>query len=148
MRIRAYGSMHTALSTHCNTSSLKHTCQKTSTPLCSPYAFTRIFNWYRVCYTRNGNDNCGYFCSANRILAQTRGIILMNGAKDCGLLWARGQRLDSVLFSQSDNRHNYYKIQARGQCQAHLQHHSRHISHALLVYEVKHGWFLISLTLW
>jgi hypothetical protein len=33
------------------------------------------------------------------------GIVLMNGTKDCGLLRARGQRLDSVLFSQSDNRH-------------------------------------------
>jgi hypothetical protein len=29
--------------------------------------------------------------------------------------------------------------QARGQCQAHLQHHSRHISHALHVYEVNHS---------
>jgi hypothetical protein len=38
-------------------------------------------------------------------------------------------------------------LQARGQCQAHLQRHSRHISHALHVYEVNHGRFLISLTL-
>jgi hypothetical protein len=39
------------------------------------------------------------------------------------------------------------KHQACGQCQAHPQHHSRHISHALHVYEVNHGQFLISLTL-
>jgi hypothetical protein len=51
--------------------------------------------------TRNRNDNCGYFCSANRILAQTRVSF-----------WWMAQRIvddyehvDSVIFSQSDNRH-------------------------------------------
>jgi hypothetical protein len=33
-------------------------------------------------------------------------------------------------------------IQGMLQCQAHLQRHSRHISHALHVYEVNHGLIL------
>jgi hypothetical protein len=54
--------------------------------------------------TCNGNDTVEIFL-LRQLDIGTDGIVLMNGAKDCGLLQARGQQLDSVLFSQSDNRH-------------------------------------------
>jgi hypothetical protein len=102
-------------------------------------------------------------------IGSNAGIVLMNDAKDSGLLQACGQRLDSVLFSPCSDASGFFfdfgadsgtaagravsnqiigiLLQACRQCQAHLQHHSRHISHALHEYEVNHGQFLISLTL-
>jgi hypothetical protein len=55
--------------------------------------------------TRNGNDTMEIFLFRQLDIGTHMGIVLMNGAMDCGLLRARGQRLDSVLFSQSDNQH-------------------------------------------
>jgi hypothetical protein len=103
MRIRAYGSIHTTLSTH--------TCQRPRLH----YIFTMHALHFALCIythlqldtehaTRNGNDNW-IFLLCQSDIGTDAGIILMNGAQDCGLLRARGQRFDSVLFSQSDNRH-------------------------------------------
>jgi hypothetical protein len=55
--------------------------------------------------TRNGNDTVEIFLLRQSDIGTDTGIILMKDAKDCRLLRARGQWLDSVLFSQSDNRH-------------------------------------------
>jgi hypothetical protein len=94
--------------------------------------------------TRNGNDNCGYFCSANLMLPQTRKSF-----------WWMAQRIVDYYEHVDSDWIQFYSanpiisilLQARGKCQAHLQRHSHHISHALHVYEVNHGRFLISLTL-
>jgi hypothetical protein len=55
--------------------------------------------------THNGNDTVEIFFLRQSDIGTDAGIVLMNGAKDCGLLRARGQQLDSILFSQSDKRH-------------------------------------------
>jgi hypothetical protein len=47
----------------------------------------------------------GDFLFRQSDIGSNAGIVLMNDANDSGLLRAHGQRLDSVLFSQSDNRH-------------------------------------------
>jgi hypothetical protein len=48
---------------------------------------------------------CGDFLLRQSDIGSNAVIVLMNDAKDSGLLRVRGQRLDSVLFSQSNNRH-------------------------------------------
>jgi hypothetical protein len=91
--------------------------------------------------TCNGNDNCGYFCSANRILAQTRVSF-----------WWMAQRIVDYYEQVDSDWIQFYSanqiigilLQARGQCQAHLQRHSCHISHALHKVNHAHGRFLIS----
>jgi hypothetical protein len=92
---------------------------------------------------RNGTITADIFLLRQSDIGTDAGIVLMNGAKDCGLLQARGQRLDSVLFSQSDNRHittTLYKL---------IYSVIPATFHMLCIYkyEVNHGRFLISLTL-
>jgi hypothetical protein len=50
--------------------------------------------------TRNGNDTVEVFLLCQSDIGTDAGIVMMNGAKDCGLLRA----LEQQLFSQSDNR--------------------------------------------
>jgi hypothetical protein len=77
-----------------------------------------------------------YFCSANQILAQT-----------WESFWRMAQRIVDYYRHVDSNWIQFYSanqiigilLQACGQCQAHLQRHSRHISHALYVYQVSHG---------
>jgi hypothetical protein len=66
------------------------------------------------------------------------GIVLMNGYEHVDSDWIQFYSANQIIG---------ILLQARGQCQAHLQRHSRHISHTLHVYEVNHRQFLISLIL-
>jgi hypothetical protein len=105
MRIRAYRSIHTALSTYIVIHHRWNTHAK----------IPRLHYIHHIIYTRlqhdtghathNGNDTVEIFLLRQSDISTDTGIVLMNGAKDRGLLRARGQQLDSVLFSQSDNRH-------------------------------------------
>jgi hypothetical protein len=105
MRFRAYRSIHTALSTYIVIHHRRNThAKKPRLPLYSRCIYTCLQHDTGHA-TRNGNDTVEIFLLRQSDIGTDVGIVLMNGAKDCGLLWARGQQLDSVLFSQSDNRH-------------------------------------------
>jgi hypothetical protein len=129
---------------HCNTSSYRNTHAKRPRLHYVHHMHLHASLTDTRHATRNWNDNCGYFCSANRILAQTRVSF-----------WWMAQRIVDYYEHVDSDWIQFYSanqiigvlLQARGQCQAHLQRHSRHISHALHVYEVNHGRFLISFTL-
>jgi hypothetical protein len=143
MRIRADRSMHTALSIVIHHRRTTHACIAKRPRLhYIHHALIHASSTDTGHATRNGNNTAEIFLFRQSDIGTDTGIVLMNGAKDCGLLRARrarGQRLDSVLFSQSDNRH-------------------RHVDSAKLIYsvipatfhmlciEVNHGRFLISLT--
>jgi hypothetical protein len=144
MCIRAYGSIHTALSTYIVIHHHRNTHAKRPRLHYVHHMHLHASSTDTRHATRNGNDNCGYFCSVNRILAQMR-----------VLFWWMEQRIVDYYEHVDSDWIQFYSVnqmigilpQALGQCQAHLQRHSRHISHALHVYQVNHGRFLISLTL-
>jgi hypothetical protein len=66
-------------------------------------------------------------------IGSNAGIVLMNDAKDVDSNWIQFYSANQIIG---------ILLQSRGQCQAHLQHHSCHISHALHVYEVNNGTIL------
>jgi hypothetical protein len=145
MRIRAYGSIHTALSTYIAIHHRRNSHAKRPLLHYVHDMYLHASSTDTGHATRNGNDNCGYFYSANRILAQMRVSF-----------WWMAQRIVDYYEHVDSDWLQFYSanqiigilLQACGQCQAHLQHHSRHISHFTLhSYEVNHGRFLISLTL-
>jgi hypothetical protein len=109
MCIRAYGSIHTHR-TKLSIYILIHHCRNTKD--LDSIIFTICINIYTHLQLIQGEYAMGmitgYFCSANQILAQMRVSFWWMAQRIVDyyiVLRARGQRLDSVLFSQSDNRH-------------------------------------------
>jgi hypothetical protein len=138
MRIRAYGSIHTYIVLH------HRIIIETNMPKDLDSIIFTICIDIHASSTDTMGTITGYLCSANRILAQTRE----------SFWWMAQRNVDYYEHVDSDwiqfysaNQIIGILLQAHGHCQAHLQHHSRHISHALHVYEVNHRRFLISLTL-
>jgi hypothetical protein len=72
MRIRAYGSIHTALSTYIVIHHRRNTHAKRPRLHYIHHMHLHASSTDTGHAIRNGNDSCGYFCSANGILEQTR----------------------------------------------------------------------------